>query len=405
MSRNRRALKISQAEAGTVSSSTFTARRSVSDHAVATGPAFANARIIMRSSSTSPSKSFRGTGWLSGALLLAGVAALVALLRRVGVEPVWRGVERVGPGFLLVLSMPLVAMVLHCWAWLVLVPKSLRPRPMIAFAAYVASQAGDELGAGVAGEPLKALVFPPGVRSRTLVALALDNGTYIASTALLLAGAAFLPWASTSLVSAHTCAWAGASSLAIVLGAVLLILVAPLRRWNTGRGWTARFARGLGAARAALLSQPWLVLNSVLLHLAGKLWIVAEMALLLVLLGLSPALAPWLGAASVVASVLGAAIPGQMGAVEAAVFAACTALGVDAPTAMALVLLRRLRGGLWIAFGLLLSRTVLAHGKGGADLVDVRAPSGPRSAGVVDSSAGSAVPALRVRPILNTPWG
>jgi uncharacterized membrane protein YbhN (UPF0104 family) len=111
------------------------------------------------------------------------------------------------------------------------------------------------------------------------------------------------------------------------------------------------------------------VLGSVLLHLAGKLWIVAEMALLLALLGFSPTLAPWLGAASVLASVVGAAIPGQMGAVEAAVFAACTALGVDAPTAMALVLLRRLRGVLWIALGLLLTRMVLAHGKGSTDPV------------------------------------
>ena len=359
----------------------------------------------MRSSAVAPRKFLRSTGWLSGALLAAGAAALVVLLRRVGAEPVLRSLERVGPNFVLVLFAPLVAMVLHCWAWLLLVPRSLRPRPTIAFAAYVASQAGDELGAGVAGEPLKALVFPPGVRSRTLVALALDNGTYIAANALLLAGAAFLPWASTSLVSAHACAWAGSTSLAVVLLAVLLILAAPLHRWGTGSGRTARFARGLAAARTALLSQPRLVLGSVLLHLAGKLWIVAEMALLLVLLGLSPALAPWLGAASVVASVLGAAIPGQLGAVEAAVFATCTALGVDAPTAMALVLLRRLRGGLWIALGLWLSRTVLAHGRGGTTLVEVRTPAGPRSAGRAASSAGSTAPALRVRPALNTPWG
>jgi len=359
----------------------------------------------MRSSAVAPRKFLRSTGWLSGALLAAGAAAMVVLLRRVGAEPVLQSLGRVGPNFVLVLFAPLVAMVLHCWAWLMLVPKALWPRPMIAFAAYVASQAGDELGAGVAGEPLKALVFPPGVRSCTLVALALDNGTYIAATALLLAGAAFLPWASTSLVSAHACAWAGATSLAVVLLAVLLILVAPLHRWGTGSGRTARLARGLAAARTALLSQPRLVLGSVLLHLVGKLWIVAEMALLLVLLGLSPALAPWLGAASVVASVLGAAIPGQMGAVEAAVFAACTTLGVDAPSAMALVLLRRLRGGLWIALGLLLSRTVLAHGKGGTNLAEVPTPAGPRSAARAASSAGSTAPAMRVRPVLNTPWG
>ncbi len=336
-------------------------------------------QIIMRSSTKSSGTRSRGTGWLSGALLLVGMAALAVLLRRVGAESVLRSIERVGPNFAWVLVAPVVGMVLHCCGWLVLLPKSIRPRPAMALAAYVASQAGDELGAGVAGEPLKALVFRPGLRSSTLVALALDNGTNIAATALVLASAAFLPWASTSLVSAHTCAWAGATSFAVVLLAVLFILVAPLRRWDAGSGRVARFVRLLDVARTALLSRPRLVLGSVLLHLAGKLWIVAEMALLLALLGFSPTLAPWLGAASVLASVVGAAIPGQMGAVEAAVFAACTALGVDAPTAMALVLLRRLRSGLWIALGLLLTRMVLAHGR-------------------VDANT-----ARQVRPIFHTP--
>ena len=165
----------------------------------------------MHSSTNISGTPSRGTGWLSGALLLVGMAALVVLLRRVGAESVLRSIERVGPNFVWVLIAPVVGMVLHCCGWLVLLPKALRPRPAIALAAYVASQAGDELGAGVAGEPLKALVFRPGLRSSTFVALALDNGTHIVATALLLAGAAFLPWASTSLVSAHTCAWAGAT--------------------------------------------------------------------------------------------------------------------------------------------------------------------------------------------------
>jgi hypothetical protein len=286
-------------------------------------------------------------------------------------------------------------MVLHCWAWLTLVPKALRPRPVIAFAAYAASQAGNELGAGVAGEPLKALVFHPRVRGATLVALGLDNGTHIAATALLLAGAAFLPWSSTSLVSARACAYAGATSLALVLTAVLAILVAPVRRLEKRSGWVARCARLLLAARLALLSQPRLVLGSVLLHLAGKLWIVAEMALLLALLGLNPMLAPWLGAASLLASALGAPIPGQLGVVESAVFAVCTALGVDAPSAMALVLLRRLRGGIWIALGLALTKTVLAHGK--------NAPEG-LSPSVLVRPADARTSAISVRPVFNTPW-
>jgi hypothetical protein len=333
------------------------------------------------------SKSSQGTLWLSGALLLAGLAAMLLLLQRVGVESALRSLDRVGPGVILVFLAPLVGMLLHTWAWFILLPRSLRPRPMMAFAAYVASQAGDELGAGVAGEPLKALVFPASTRGHTLVALALDNGTFITSTVLCLAGAALLPWDSTSLVSARTCTGLAVSSLAVVVIAVALILVGLPRRWGTSSGRLAQLVRLLDGARIALLSQPRLVLGSMLLHLVGKLWIVAEMALLLMLLGLPPALAPWLAAVSLVASALGAAIPAQMGVLEAGVFAACTAFGMDGATAMALVLLRRIRGGLWIALGLVLTKTVLAHGKA-------------RSADLAPRSARST---LRSRPILHTP--
>jgi hypothetical protein len=97
-----------------------------------------------------------------------------------------------------------------------------------------------------------------------------------------------------------------------------------------------------------------------------------------------------------------------MGVVEAAVFATCAAWGVDAPTAMALVLLRRLRSGLWIGLGLLLARTVLAHGKSCPDPIRregrERLTSGSRSAGLAEMPARSAISTLRIRPILNTPW-
>ena len=91
----------------------------------------------MRPSTNISGTPSRGTGWLSGALLLAGMAALVVLLRRVGAESVLRSIERVGPNFVWVLIAPVVGMVLHCCGWLVLLPKSLRPRPTMALAAYV----------------------------------------------------------------------------------------------------------------------------------------------------------------------------------------------------------------------------------------------------------------------------
>jgi hypothetical protein len=105
------------------------------------------------------------------------------------------------------------------------------------------------------------------------------------------------------------------------------------------------------------------MLASVLLHGLGKTWIVPEIALTLALMGSRPVAALWLAPMSVLGSLLGTAIPGQAGTVEAALAAGGAMVGLDPATVMALALLRRARTIGWVIAGILLVRKVIRYGR------------------------------------------
>lgn len=92
----------------------------------------------------------------------------------------------------------------------------------------------------------------------------------------------------------------------------------------------------------------------------GKLWLALELGLGLYFLG-EPALAAviplsfaWSSAAT-----LGAAVPGQIGVVEAALLHSGAAQGIAAISLLALALIRRVRALLWMVLGLLLAARLL----------------------------------------------
>ena len=298
--------------------------------------------------------------WLGYALAVLGLLVIFALISRAGPFAVLHAISRVGAGFLLILLAPIVGMVLHCWGWLVLLPRAARPTPTIALCAYVAAQAGDELGAGVAGEPLKLLVACKAFRTRAAVALAVDNASQVTALGgfMLAASCTLLVMVPVPRSGAHVLL-AFAGTLLAGLGVLLPLLVAGvIRRAPCLRsyGWSIRLAHTLNATRVFMRRRPGKVFGSVLLHGLGKAWIVAEMALALALLGAMPSAALWLAPMSVLGSLLGTMIPGQAGAVEAALAMGGAVAGVDPATVMALAVLRRLRTGLWIVVGALLVR-------------------------------------------------
>jgi hypothetical protein len=245
---------------------------------------------------------------------------------------VLQDLRRVGVGAPLLLLAPLVGNFAHMIGWRELLPVAVRPSLGRTLAISLAAQSGNELGLGVLGESLKVSELPREHRAIAWRAMLLDNLTallallaVIASIALFLAG--FTTQRATSRL--------------VVLGASVTFIVALL----VGLSWWAR--RSQGAARG--------VLFAFTAHYAGKLWIVAEFALVLALLGsVSLRSSALLGLVSTLASAAGAAIPGQLGVLEAALKGAASACGLGACTLVSVALLRRLRSLLWVVFGVLL---------------------------------------------------
>jgi hypothetical protein len=240
-------------------------------------------------------------------------------------------VRRVGAGAALVVLAPFVANFVHMLGWRALLPPNARPPLRRSLAIFLAAQAGNELGAGVLGEPLKVSELPRSDRESALRAVLIDNLISLAalfavvlSIALCLGGLA-LPIRLPGPI---------AVALLVVAGiAALALLVVSQRKARNSRGVFLSFAA----------------------HYLGKLWIIVEFALLLALLGTvtlrSSAL---LGLVSTLASAVGSAIPGQLGVLEAALKGSAASAGIGVATLVSVALLRRARSVLWVALGALL---------------------------------------------------
>jgi hypothetical protein len=232
-----------------------------------------------------------------------------------------------GSPVLLLLALPAVGHFVKMLGWRNLLPRSQRPGLGRAYATFVAAQAVNELGFSVLGEPLKVMVAPRAARGAAWQAVLSDNlAALVALVAVML----------TLLVGGSTVV-----PLLFVVGMLLWLL---LRERERERRWLFAF----GA------------------HYLGKLWLVVEIALGLHFLGeasLAPATSislAWLGAAAV-----GAAVPGQLGVVEAALMQSGTVLGVAASSLLALALIRRVRGLVWLFLGLLLAARIVHRDRQG----------------------------------------
>ena len=83
-----------------------------------------------------------------------------------------------------------------------------------------------------------------------------------------------------------------------------------------------------------------------------RTWIVAEFFIALRLFGYgSLRVDAVLGAASAGASLVGAPVPGQLGVLESAVALTASSFGIPTTVALTIVVLRRLRGCLWMLLG------------------------------------------------------
>jgi hypothetical protein len=269
----------------------------------------------------------------------------------------WRALAQdlrhVGMGASLLLLAPIVGNFVHMVGWRALLPAEARPTLGRSLAIFLAAQAGNEVGLGVLGESLKVSEFPSEQRPAALRAMLLDNVAALAALcAVVLSIAAFLGTAAVEPALPRPAAIAALGAL----GLALLGSVAVWERKSHGS------PRGLLPAFAA--------------HYLGKLWIVAEFALVLALLGSATLRSSAvLGLVSTLASAVGAAIPGQLGVLETALKGSAASCGLGACTLVSVALLRRARSVLWVALGALLfwqlrsaarGTTALAHSSGSA---------------------------------------
>jgi hypothetical protein len=311
----------------------------------------------------------RGTGGPSHdrlrttlSMLLFGVGVIVIgrLLAKAGISAVLSDVTQAGPRLLLVFAAPLVAQFLHLLGWMLLLPSAARPNLLRAYRVFLAAQAGNELGIGLLGEPLKVIALRKRDKAAATAAVVLDNATcFVALVAFFVTvGAVAWPFPARG-VSLGRPALGVSAAIAVAL---LLCWLGSRRHWGKALSRGApmlfvfqRVQRAWLACCAVLRDRPGRVASAFLLHYAAKLWIIVEFAVVLHLFGRdSFHLSALLGIASAGASVLGAPVPGQVGVVESAVVVAASSSGIPHSVALTIVLLRRIRGCFWMLVGALL---------------------------------------------------
>jgi hypothetical protein len=248
----------------------------------------------------------------------------------------WRAVaedvRHVGVGVALLLVAPIVGNFVHMVGWRALLPAAARPRLGRSLAIFVAAQAGNEVGLGVLGESLKVSELPSTHRAVALRAVIVDNLASLAAlVAVVLSMALFL----SRVAIEHALPQPMALAALAAFGVAALAALGSWARSSNGS------ARSIAVAFMA--------------HYAAKLWIVAEFALVLGLLGAATLRSSAvLGLVSTLASAAGAAIPGQLGVLETALKGSAASCGLGACTLVSVALLRRARSVLWVALGALL---------------------------------------------------
>lgn len=293
-----------------------------------------------------------GVAWLPRIALIVATTSVLLLLWQVGVLHVIDAIARVGWGMIVLVLLPAVGLAMHTFGWAVLLPDHLRPRPLEAFSIYVASQAGNELGGGVLGEPLKLASAPSKHRAEATAVLIVDNATALASTLAFGALALVLVTPPDIALPVAPLTIATFVLLTCVAAALLGRRLLP-RVGDRISGCVQRLRVSLVAL---LRRSPGKVAASFLAHALGKSWIVVEFAVALAFVRDVPIdLSLALGPASVLATIVGAPIPARVGVMEASALWAAQGQAAFFPSLMAIVLLRRVRGCLWTALGIYLT--------------------------------------------------
>lgn len=301
--------------------------------------------------------------------LVAGLGLLVFMVVRVGPMHLWAEMVRGGPVLLLLLPVSFAWFALNTWGWRLAVDA---PAPAaLLLKTYVAAEAVNNLTPLMAlgGEPLKLVLLRRRVVADVVIASVIGDNVVHALSApfFMVAGLALGAHAfkiEHMLLTGITAATALTGLMAVGLwiaggrglGGVLSRGIAR-RLEKTNPCWVEEADRADERTRIFLSGHSWRFWASLGLHLGGRVLGAIEAWLVMAALGvpLSFAAAMFLiSVAHVGVNLVFSFIPSQVGVQETAACLIFSAIGLDPASALALMLIRRVRGFLWIGIGLAL---------------------------------------------------
>jgi uncharacterized protein (TIRG00374 family) len=303
------------------------------------------------------------------AAIALGLGLLVLMVARVGPLKLWAEIARGGPALLWLLPVSLAWFALNTWGWRLAVDAPVPFTPLLR--AYLCAEAVNNLTPFMAlgGEPLKLTLLRRHLKVDVALASVIgDNVVHALSAPFFMAAGLAL---GTHAFRIDPSLRAGALAATALLGLMAFALWAA-----GGRGLAAALSRGIarrlgladpgwaeGAARVDQRLRGFLAGRtrrfwaSLALHLAGRVLGAVEAWLIMAALGVPFSLAAAMFVIAVAhagVNLLFSFIPSQIGVQETAACLIFSAIGLDPASALALMLIRRTRGFLWIGIGLAL---------------------------------------------------
>jgi uncharacterized protein (TIRG00374 family) len=292
-----------------------------------------------------------------GGFFLA-VAIFWLLVSRIGVDNITAQLSRVGPGFIWILVLHAIAIAIAGLPWWVILPRDIRPSPTGAVVSRFFAQGAAAMLPlfGLGGELVRLLWLRKGERAPGVAAIVVDRLMYAASSALVLligmVGLLHVPALPAQYTRGAAIGVGGIIAVIVIvslvahrgIGARIHRLIHRMHK-KLDRGDT-RFGEEVDRHIDAMLRVrehgPWI---AVALHLLARAVIGFEIYVGFQLLGVSLAWDQALvfAALPAILSVTGALVPSQLGVHEGANALVAASFGLDPTTAVAVVLLLRLR--------------------------------------------------------------
>ena len=290
--------------------------------------------------------------------LLAALLLLVALIARIGPRTIAQQTAAAGVGAVWLLVAYAAGTALGALPWYVVLPVDARPGIRATLESRFAASGANAILPlfGLGGEPLRLLWMRPGDRATGIAAIVVDRLVYVVASAVFLAGAALAALGLTTMPSRYALGAALGALALLAIALVAMWLVARhriagridrmIRRWRPGDlPDDADFAPAIDRAIARILARRDRIVAALALSVVARVVLGAEIYAGFHALGvaLSPELALVLAGVPVVLAFAGAIVPSQIGLQEGSLALAASMTGLLPATAVAVVLLQRIR--------------------------------------------------------------